>query len=102
MEGEIGECISVITYLSKRNTPVEFRLYPMKLSKEYEWWPEKEHRRRKWVTESELPSLPLCNLLQLHLPKILDFLHNQASLYVCKETGLIPLFFVILPLRVIF
>lgn len=83
VDGEVGECISTITYMNKLGKPVEFRLHVMHLSTVYDWWPEVNGRRRLWVEEKDLSSLHLCELLQLHLPKILDYMHNHSCCRVC-------------------
>ena len=49
----------------------------MKCTKEYDWWPEKDHRDRKWVRKEDLEGLVICPLTQQHIPHVLEFLSKQ-------------------------
>ena len=77
VEGVLGECISTVTYQNKLGKPVLWRLYPLKCEKIYDWWPESEHRSRKWVCKDDLAALTICPLTQQHIPKVLEFLSKQ-------------------------
>lgn len=78
MEGEIGDCISTVTYNNKLGKPVLWHLYPMKCTKVYDWWPESDNRNRKWVKEEELDALTIDPLSKSHLPRILQYMHSSS------------------------
>ena len=64
-------------YPNKLGKPVQWRLFTMKCTKEYDWWPEKDHRDRKWVRKEDLEGLNICPLTQQHIPHVLEFLSKQ-------------------------
>ena len=47
--------------------------------KEYDWWPESDHRSRKWVREEDLKSISLSSLTETHIESILNYIHSHLS-----------------------
>ena len=58
---------------------MKWDLYVMTDVKEYDWWPESDHRSRKWVREEDLKSISLSSLTETHIESILNNIHSHLS-----------------------
>ena len=67
--------------MNKLNKPVRWSLFVMDNVEEYEWWPEKDHRSRRWVDIDDLSTVTLSTLTQCHVPAILQYFNELSRVF---------------------